>query len=61
MNDQAGCIRKDAPGLFTKKIAVYSAEGAYLLPGRRWVKICPKDYFEPEVVCGKDGWMRNKV
>ena len=42
-------------------IVVSSAEGAYLLPGRRWVKICPKGYFEPEVECGKDGWMRNKV
>ena len=42
-------------------IALFSAEGAYLLPGRRWVKICPKGYFEPDVEFGWDGMLHRKV
>jgi hypothetical protein len=27
----------------------------------RWVRICPKGYFEPDVEFGRDGWIYDKV
>ena len=38
-----------------------AAQPPYLLPGRRWVKICPKGYFEPDVEFGRDGMIHRKV